>query len=82
LHFAYVQQAFKLPDRQARAAVIAIATVWAVYDFADNILIEHPTVGGILACVVVAIAYARQPQPTRLRTALPIYNRMARSRAV
>jgi O-antigen ligase len=67
LHFVLVQQAFKLPDRQARAAVIAIATVWAVYDFADNVLVEHSSFGAIFACVTVIIAYARPRQMARRR---------------
>jgi len=80
LHFAYLQQAFKFPNRQARAAVIAIATVWAVYDCADNILIDHPTVGGIFACVTVACAYAGRTQMPGRRPAMPMQHRLARPR--
>jgi O-antigen ligase len=82
LHFAYFQQAFKLTDRKARAAVIAIATVWAVYDWADNILIEHPTVGGIFACVVVVCAYAGRTQTQGRRPPMPMQHPSARPRPV
>ena len=70
-HIALFQQAFKFTERGPRAALIALATLWALAHMVDNSLIGDPTTSVVLACVVVAVAYARPRPPMRLRLQRP-----------
>jgi hypothetical protein len=73
-HFALYHQALKVPDRVARAALFAIATIWALGNMVDDSLIGHPSTGAIFACMVVAVAYARPQQLVRRQGMRRVYN--------
>jgi O-antigen ligase len=73
-HFTLFQQSFKCPKREQQAALLALATYWALAHFADDTLIGQPMCGAILACIVVTVAYARPRQLVQRQAARPIFN--------
>jgi hypothetical protein len=80
-HFVLFQQAFTCRQPQTRAALLAIATLFAVAHLFDHSLVGRPHPGAILACVVVAVAYGKRaavPLVATRRAVQPMFRPVAR----